>query len=72
MTYIEKNYRLEREVGRLDDKVDHLERQLEEYYKLLYAVETKYPNETRHQTALRYIQQAERIDQSVASKEESK
>jgi hypothetical protein len=29
------------------------------YEELLYAVGNKYPGETRHQTALRYIQQAE-------------
>ena len=29
------------------------------YYELLYAVARKFPGETRHQTALRYIQQAE-------------
>jgi hypothetical protein len=29
------------------------------YEQLLYAVGNKYPGETRHQTALRYIQQAE-------------
>lgn len=29
------------------------------YFELLYAVASKYPDETRHQTALRYIQQAE-------------
>jgi hypothetical protein len=29
------------------------------YYELLLAVSNKYPGETRHQTALRYIQQAE-------------
>ena len=29
------------------------------YNELLFAVGNKYPNETRHQTALRYIQQAE-------------
>lgn len=29
------------------------------YHELLYAVEKKYPGETRHQTALRYIQEAE-------------
>lgn len=29
------------------------------YDELLYAVGNKYPGETRHQTALRYIQQAE-------------
>jgi len=29
------------------------------YYELLYAVGKKYPGETRHETALRYIRQAE-------------
>ena len=29
------------------------------YFELLYAVATKFPGETRHETALRYIQQAE-------------
>lgn len=32
------------------------------YHELLYAVETKWPNETRHQTALRYIRRAETSD----------
>ena len=31
----------------------------EKYNELLYAVGNKYPDETRHQTALRYIIQAE-------------
>jgi len=30
------------------------------YYELIYAVGNKYPNESRHQTALRYIQEAEK------------
>lgn len=38
------------------------------YHELLFAVGNKYPGETRHQTALRYIQQAERGD-NVASME---
>lgn len=29
------------------------------YDELLFAVETKYPGETRHQTALRYIKERE-------------
>ncbi len=33
--------------------------QAEKYNELLMAVENKYPNETRHETALRYIKQAE-------------
>lgn len=32
----------------------------EAYQELIYAVARKFPNETRHQTALRYIMQAER------------
>lgn len=31
----------------------------DKYYELIYAVGNKYPNETRHQTALRYIRNAE-------------
>lgn len=29
------------------------------YEELIYAVERKFPNETRHETALRYIRQTE-------------
>jgi hypothetical protein len=29
------------------------------YNELLFAVESKYPNETRHETALRYIRERE-------------
>jgi hypothetical protein len=32
----------------------------EKYDELIFAVGKKYPSETRHETALRYIQQAER------------
>ena len=32
------------------------------YNELLYAVCRKFPNETRHQTALRYIREAENIE----------
>ena len=31
------------------------------YWELIYAVGIKHPNETRHETALRYIRDAERI-----------
>ena len=36
------------------------------YNELLFAVGNKYPNETRHQTALRYILQAEKGDEKAA------
>jgi len=29
------------------------------YYELIYAVATKHPNESRHETALRYIRERE-------------
>ena len=29
------------------------------YYELIFAVGNKYPGESRHETALRYIQEAE-------------
>ncbi len=35
------------------------ERHFDNYMELLMAVETKCPNETRHETALRYIHQRE-------------
>ena len=31
-----------------------------DYFELIYAVASKYPGETRHQTALRYIMEAGR------------
>ncbi len=42
----------------------------DKYYELLYAVETKYPNESRHETALRYIKEAETPSDSSEVKEE--
>jgi len=42
------------------------------YHELLYAVERKFPNETRHQTALRYIQNAEKVTVGVAKQAETK
>lgn len=43
----------------------------EKYNELILAVETKYPNESRHETALRYIREAENKDNNVACKKES-
>ena len=37
------------------------------YYDLIYAVHTKYPGETRHQTALRYIKEAEAKSNQAAT-----
>lgn len=35
------------------------------YHELLYCVGNKHPDETRHQTALRYLRNAERIDDTT-------
>ena len=43
-----------------DEAADEIERLREKYNELLYAVGNKHADETRHETALRYIKQAER------------
>ena len=42
-------------------------KKLEEYNELIMAVGKKYPNETRHETALRYIRNAELSDSSASA-----
>ena len=42
------------------------------YYELLYAVGNIFPNETRHEVALRYIREAETTNNSVGCKEPKK
>lgn len=39
------------------------------YYELMFAVGNKYKGETRHETALRYIRQAEEPKETDATKE---
>lgn len=41
---------------------DELQLIKQRYENLIFAVGSKYPNESRHETALRYIQQAENRD----------
>jgi len=41
--------------------------QLESYYELIMAVENKYPNENRHQTALRLIREAQHAPQQAGA-----
>jgi len=54
-------------MSRLTDAIEDLEDRADKYYELLYAVQNKFPDETRHETALRYIQQAEiRVEESPA------
>lgn len=52
-----KPFAIDEHITRLKARIAELEK---EYYELIYAVGNKYPHETRHQTALRYIQQSER------------
>ena len=42
------------------------EQRVAEYNELIYAVQTKNPDETRHQTALRYIRNAENRPSNTA------
>ena len=52
-------------------KIESLEQQLstlrEKYNELLYGVENKFPEETRHETALRYILERERQPSQAAA-----
>lgn len=48
---------------------DELKADAERYQELLYAVQRKFPNESRHETALRYIKHAEAPSYSNAAKE---
>ena len=44
-----------------------LERLRELYNELIFAVATKHPGETRHETALRYITRAETSESKITS-----
>jgi len=52
-------------VASLEDKLATVERERDQaravYDALLFSVHRKFPGETRHQTALRYIRQAEQL-----------
>lgn len=48
------------------DEVAKLEAENEAYHELIMGVENKYPGETRHETALRYIRERENQEQRVA------
>lgn len=39
-----------------------------QYFELIMAVERKFPDETRHQTALRYIREAEQRASGTGAK----
>jgi hypothetical protein len=48
-----------------DERIEELEAK---YHELLYAVERKHPGQTRHETALSYIQAVENIGKSSEAK----
>lgn len=47
-------------------QMDDGEKVREKYQELIYQVQTKHPNETRHETALRYIMERE-ISKTLAA-----
>ena len=48
---------------------DYVEDTKGKYYELLYCVENKYPDESRHDTAMRYIKEREASGTSIAQAE---
>ena len=55
-------YKMEDDMEIQEREFEKLEAIREKYYELIMAVENKYPNEARHQTALRLIGEAQRHD----------
>ena len=66
---IEERAQLRTELERAESRLREAQAQ---YDELIYAVAQKWPGETRHQTALRYIQNAERGDAARAADGEKK
>ena len=58
-TVTEQKNRMWFEMQTAQDQLAKAEQRVAEYNELIYAVQTKNPDETRHQTALRYIRNAE-------------
>jgi len=64
--YVGQDYQYR--LDRANERIAELERK---YHELLFSVGNKYPHETRHETALRYIKQAEiSSHDAVRAKEE--
>ena len=53
--------------GKLKEEIDELKKK---YGELLFAVSIKHPDESRHETALRYIQQAEQQQDNAPEQQE--
>lgn len=59
----------QQEIIRLTDRLQAAEKRVKLYDELIYAVESKHPDETRHETALRYIREREQPKDVQACKE---
>ena len=55
------------EMQTAQDQLAKAEQRVAEYNELIYAVQTKQHDETRHQTALRYIRNAENRPSNTAA-----
>jgi hypothetical protein len=55
------------EIASKDAEIQRLKDAATKYPELIYAVGKKYPGETRHETALRYIRRAEEPDGIASS-----
>ena len=71
-TAVECIKKLKAENGSLNNEIIEDAKTIGKYNQLLMAVERKFPNESRHETALRYIKAGERktqvIDAGMAKK----
>ena len=60
---------LEQQLNTLEEQNKQMLDVKEKYYELIMTVENKYPNETRDETALRYIKEREsRVDSGTGKK----
>lgn len=60
MVIIRQFPKINKELNMISNKRARKSNELrKKYNELLFAVESKFPNETRHETALRYIKEAE-------------
>ena len=66
----EPQFLMHRQAAQAAAELRRLHEVEKQYRELLYAVGNKYEGESRHQTALRYIQQAEVYDSAAIAKAE--
>jgi len=59
-------FAIRNKIDEKDKRIKELENELQKYNELIMAVQNKWPNQTRHETALKYIMQAENSDNCCA------